>query len=65
MNNSQWDNLLVNDVKRIKDLKRQGAIDVLEELHMDIYAMAWNKKDVLKLIIKRIKELKECERINE
>jgi hypothetical protein len=32
---------------------------------MDIYAMAWNKKDVLKLIIKRIKELKECERINE
>jgi hypothetical protein len=39
--------------------RKQGAVDELEELHMAVYAKAWNKKDVLELIIKRIKELKE------
>ena len=30
MSNSQWDNLLVNDVKEIRRLKKQGARDFFD-----------------------------------
>jgi hypothetical protein len=45
--------------KLIELKKKQSAIEELEELHMDVYAKAWNKKDVLELITKRIKQLEE------
>ena len=60
MSGSVWEELIVNDAKRIKELKKQGALEELKKALL--LSTALNDKDIESYLNHRIKELEGCEK---